>query len=77
MEGFAWIGIEKEPEYVAIAEARLNGVQRGLGLDVPAPVRKASGPTGMELGHHPDNYERHSDKGWSGGWADTPPEEAA
>jgi hypothetical protein len=28
------------PEYVAIAEARLNGVQRGLGLDVGAPVRK-------------------------------------
>lgn len=32
MEGFAWVGIEKEPEYVAIAEARLNGTQRGLGL---------------------------------------------
>jgi DNA modification methylase len=32
MEGFAWIGIEKEAEYVAIAEARLNGTQRGLGL---------------------------------------------
>jgi site-specific DNA-methyltransferase (adenine-specific) len=32
MEGFRWLGIEKEPEYVAIAEARLNGVQRGLGL---------------------------------------------
>jgi len=33
LEGFPWIGIEKEPEYVAIAEARLNGTQRGLGLD--------------------------------------------
>ena len=33
MEGFAWIGIEKEAEYVAIAEARLNGTQRGLGLE--------------------------------------------
>jgi site-specific DNA-methyltransferase (adenine-specific) len=32
MEGFEWIGIEKEAEYVAIAEARLNGTQRGLGL---------------------------------------------
>ncbi len=32
LEGFAWIGIEKEPEYVKIAEARLNGTQRGLGL---------------------------------------------
>jgi site-specific DNA-methyltransferase (adenine-specific) len=38
MEGFAWIGIEREAEYVAIAEARLNGTQRGLGLDVPAPT---------------------------------------
>jgi site-specific DNA-methyltransferase (adenine-specific) len=32
MEGFQWIGIEREAEYVAIAEARLNGTQRGLGL---------------------------------------------
>jgi site-specific DNA-methyltransferase (adenine-specific) len=32
LEGFRWLGIEKEPEYVAIAEARLNGTQRGLGL---------------------------------------------
>lgn len=32
MEGFAWVGIEREAEYVAIAEARLNGTQRGLGL---------------------------------------------
>jgi DNA modification methylase len=32
MEGFPWLGIEKEAEYVAIAEARLNGVQKGLGL---------------------------------------------
>lgn len=32
LEGFGWIGIEKEAEYVAIAEARLNGTQRGLGL---------------------------------------------
>jgi len=33
MEGFAWVGIEREAEYVAIAEARLNGTQRGLGLE--------------------------------------------
>jgi DNA modification methylase len=39
-EGFQWIGIEKEAEYIAIAEARLNGTQRGLGLDVPAPTEK-------------------------------------
>ena len=32
LEGFPWIGIEKEAEYVAIAEARLNGTQRGLGI---------------------------------------------
>jgi site-specific DNA-methyltransferase (adenine-specific) len=32
MEGFAWIGIEKEAEYVAIAEARLNGTQRGMAI---------------------------------------------
>jgi site-specific DNA-methyltransferase (adenine-specific) len=32
MEGFAWVGIEKEAEYVAIAEARLNGTQRGMAL---------------------------------------------
>ena len=33
MEGFAWVGIEREAEYVAIAEARLNGTQRGMGLE--------------------------------------------
>jgi DNA modification methylase len=33
MEGFQWIGIEREAEYCAIAEARLNGTQRGLGLE--------------------------------------------
>ena len=32
MEGFAWIGIEREAEYVAIAEARLNGTQKGMAL---------------------------------------------
>jgi site-specific DNA-methyltransferase (adenine-specific) len=32
LEGFPWLGIEREAEYVAIAEARLNGTQRGLGL---------------------------------------------
>ena len=32
MEGFDWIGIEREPEYVAIAEARLALVQQGMGL---------------------------------------------
>jgi site-specific DNA-methyltransferase (adenine-specific) len=32
MEGFRWLGIEREAEYVAIAEARLNGIPRGMGL---------------------------------------------
>jgi hypothetical protein len=40
MEGFAWVGIEREESYVEIAEARLNGTQRGLGLDAPAPTPK-------------------------------------
>ena len=39
LEGFPWVLIEREAEYVAIAEARLNGTQRGLGLDTPAPTR--------------------------------------
>ncbi len=32
MEGRAWVGIEKEESYVKICEARLQGVQRGMGL---------------------------------------------
>jgi hypothetical protein len=32
-EGFDWILIEREAEYVEIAKARLNGTQRGLGLE--------------------------------------------
>jgi DNA modification methylase len=32
MEGFAWIGIERELEYVRICEARLNGTQMGMAL---------------------------------------------
>jgi len=31
-EGFAWVGIEREPEYVAIAEQRLVDAQRGMAL---------------------------------------------
>ncbi len=42
MEGLRWVGIEREAEYVAIAEARLNGTQRGLGLAVEAPAQEAS-----------------------------------
>jgi DNA modification methylase len=33
-EGRQWVGIEREESYVKIAEARLSGWQRGLGLDV-------------------------------------------
>jgi len=51
MEGFAWIGIEKEPEYVEIARARLNGVQRGLGLDIAAPTRKRNPSSGQATGY--------------------------
>ena len=32
MEGFDWVGIEREAEYVAISRARLEGTQRGLAL---------------------------------------------
>jgi DNA modification methylase len=40
MEGFRCIGVEKESSYVEIIMARMAGVQRGLGLDVPAPTRR-------------------------------------
>jgi hypothetical protein len=53
LEGFPWVGIEKEPEYVAIAEARLHGTQRGLGLDVPAPTRQQAKPAGYTGERHP------------------------
>jgi len=32
MEGRAWLGIEREEEYVRIAEQRLEQLQHGLGL---------------------------------------------
>jgi site-specific DNA-methyltransferase (adenine-specific) len=52
LEGFPWVGIEKEPEYVAIAEARLNGTQRGLGLDVPAPTEARKSVDGVAVRHN-------------------------
>jgi DNA modification methylase len=73
LEGFPFILIEKEPEYVAQIEARLNGVQRGLGLDVGAPVRKQK-----TIGQQGPWTEAYS--GYSQGWGrqrDKPPEEAA
>jgi DNA modification methylase len=62
MEGFAWIGIEREEEYVRIAEARLNGTQRGLGLDVGAPTPKMPNT-------HPDlsKHQPKVSKGRAGG----------
>lgn len=76
LEGFPWIGIEQDPSYVAIAEARLNGVQRGLGLDVGAPVRKRSG--GAEYDASPAKWGRHQGYGkWKGLAGEKPPEEAA
>jgi hypothetical protein len=59
LEGFPWIGIEKEESYVAIAEARLNGTQRGLGLDVPAP----NAPAKRSTGHWPKERTPGSE-GW-------------
>jgi hypothetical protein len=61
LEGFPWIGIEKEPEYVAIAEARLNGTQRGLGLDVGAPIRHRELPSDEKLAELGKTYPR---RGW-------------
>lgn len=60
MEGFGWVGIEREPEYVAIAEARLLHHPRGLGLDVggPAPARKTS------RSHWPARRGPHKSEGW-------------
>jgi DNA modification methylase len=70
-EGFDWIGIEREAEYVAIAEQRLVDQQRGLGLDVPAP-------TPVMPKTRPD-YESHIPKrrspseNWSGAWTGQEP----
>lgn len=46
LEGFAWLGIERDPDYLPIIEARLAGVQRGLGLGVPAPERQRPASNG-------------------------------
>lgn len=80
-EGFAWIGIEKEAEYVRIAEARLNGVQRGLGLDVPAPTtpRKISADKGggTHCSFFPEPCQGHPGHGRYGPTIHARPEEAA
>jgi DNA modification methylase len=73
MEGFPWMGIEREPEYVRIAEARLNGTQRGLGLDVPAPAPRVP-RTHPDLSKHQPKQRAPSDS-YSGGWAGWPPAE--
>ena len=58
-EGFRCIGIEREAEYLEIAVGRLMATPMGLGLNVPAPVRKR-GPIkdgaigGNGLGSHYD-----------------------
>jgi site-specific DNA-methyltransferase (adenine-specific) len=75
LEGFQWIGIEKEPEYVAIAEARLNGTQRGLGLDVPAPTARAP-KTHPDLSKHQPKVRAPAEN-YSGAWAGTEPDEVA
>jgi DNA modification methylase len=45
-EGFGWFGIERDADYIAIARTRLFGIDRGLGLDVPAPTPKPKAPNG-------------------------------
>jgi DNA modification methylase len=75
LEGFPWIGIEKEPEYVAIAEARLNGTQRGLGLDVGA-LTKAPPKTHPDLSKHQPKRRAPSEN-YTGGWTGTDEEPAA
>jgi site-specific DNA-methyltransferase (adenine-specific) len=52
LEGFQWIGIEKEPEYVKIAEARLNGTQKGLGLDTPLVGEPRKTVDGVAVRHN-------------------------
>jgi site-specific DNA-methyltransferase (adenine-specific) len=71
LEGFEWIGIEKEAEYVAIAEARLNGTQRGLGLDVPAPTSSYRPPAKMPAVKYEDSGLGKLE------WFGNKPEEAA
>ena len=71
LEGFPWIGIEREPEYVAIAEARLNGTQRGMGLDVPAPTSSYRPPAKMP----PINHDKSTQAVWD--FYTTPDEEPA
>jgi DNA modification methylase len=75
LEGFSWIGIEKEPEYVAIAEARLNGTQRGLGLDVGAPTQSRK----PSRGHVPEvqNYREGAGLFGFSGYSADPDEEPA
>jgi DNA modification methylase len=73
MEGFPWIGIEREAEYVAIAKARLNGTQRGLGLEVDAPTPRVPN-THPDLSKHQPK-QRAPGENWSGNWAGTPPAE--
>jgi DNA modification methylase len=73
MEGFAWVGIEREAEYVRIAEARLNGTQRGLGLDVGAPTPKMPN-THPDLSKHQPK-QRAAGENYSGRWSGTPPKD--
>jgi hypothetical protein len=73
MEGFAWIGIEREAEYVRIAEARLNGTQRGLGLDVGAPTPKTTSRAVPSEDVTPRaSYGRKPADNWKGQWSGTP-----
>jgi site-specific DNA-methyltransferase (adenine-specific) len=38
-EGVNWIGCEREPEYVAIIEARIAAAQPGMGLNLEEDIK--------------------------------------
>lgn len=52
LEGFDFILIEKEREYIEQIEARLNGVQRGLGLDTPLVGQPRVSRDGVAVRHN-------------------------
>jgi DNA modification methylase len=70
-EGFDWIGIEREAEYVAIARQRLVDQQRGLGLDVPAAAPRMPKTRPDYESHIPKR--RSPSENWSGAWAGQEP----
>jgi hypothetical protein len=78
-EGFRAIGIEREQEYLDIAVARLAHQEIGLGLDVAAPVRKASKSRGHvpERQNYPDSEGSFGFKGYDSDEVDAKVEQLA